>query len=77
MGEPASRSARDGELLAALRQKGHVLETVNLCGMLLAAELGVEKLAPALTDTAREAVSAMFDAFFHNAVSADGVCCPA
>jgi PAS domain S-box-containing protein len=48
------------------------IEKLNDTGILLAAELDLEKIVQAATDTAREVSGAAFGAFFYNVIAADG-----
>lgn len=49
-----------------LRQRTSALESINTLGDTLIAELDVQKIVQAVTDTGREVTGASFGAFFHN-----------
>jgi PAS domain S-box-containing protein len=55
---------------AALQQQAETLEIVHRSGMQLAAELDLERLVQAVTDTATRLTRAQFGAFFYNALDA-------
>ena len=77
-GEPAGAVAAFMDITArktaeaALREETHILETLNRAGVVLAAELDLERVVQQVTDAAVELTGAAFGAFFYNVLNEAG-----
>ncbi|HEX4114204.1 MAG TPA: PAS domain S-box protein [Stellaceae bacterium] len=58
--------------VAEVRQEAGALEIINRTGVVLAAELDLERLVQTVTDAGVELVGAQFGAFFYNTVNEQG-----
>jgi PAS domain S-box-containing protein len=63
---------QNARVLADLAEERETLETVNAIGRLLSAEVNLERLVQAATDTATELTGAQFGAFFYNVLNEQG-----
>ncbi|HEX8098267.1 MAG TPA: PAS domain S-box protein, partial [Pyrinomonadaceae bacterium] len=55
-----------------LREQAEIIETVNILGQTLSAELDLQKVVQAVTDAATELTDARFGSFFYNVLNEDG-----